>query len=155
VRLAAALVLAVCGCSSQVDTYCDRTCAKKAACMPGLDKGACTDECKNASSTVIPLVRSEYLTPYLDCYTSADCAATDTCAPKARSTIQASAACTAFCAKYVDAAKACAIPTFVDANACADKWKVYVDDAFKKATPCLTRACGELPTCVGDQLSPP
>ena len=154
IRLAVFLVLAS-ACSSQTDTYCNRTCAKQAACMPGFDKSACTDDCKNASSTVIAIVRSDYLNPFLDCVPTADCSnPIGSCATKARMAITPSAACSSFCMSYIQHANSCGVPVFGSQDACTDKWKIYTDDAFKNATPCLTKSCGELASCVGNVLVP-
>jgi hypothetical protein len=123
--------------------------------MPGFDKNACTDDCKSSSMTVIPIVRSDYLNPLVDCVPTADCSnPIDSCATKARAMITPSAACSTFCTMYLSFASSCMVATFADQATCTDKWKIY-DDAFKNATPCLSRSCAELTSCVGNELVPP
>jgi hypothetical protein len=46
------------------------------------------------------------------------------------------------------------ISTFADQATCVDKWKIYTDDAFKAAMPCLTKSCTQLSSCVSNELVP-
>ena len=153
-RAAGFLLVTLGACSSQVDSYCERTCGKKAVCMPGFDKQACKNECQSASSTVVPLIRSDYLDALLECIRTAECTATDACATKARSAITGSALSQTFCTSYVAALISCGLSSS-DQATCVDKHKIYADDVLKRSNACLTRTCVELPSCVTNVLVPP
>jgi hypothetical protein len=153
---ASLFLLLIASCSSDVDTYCDRTCAKKALCMPGVvDKTMCSNDCKEAEQTVIPLVRSDYLHAYLDCIAPVQCTNIDSCEADARKKITASAAVQSFCMQYLPAATACSLSVYPDQATCVDRLEIYTDPTIENARACLTKPCTELGFCVKSETVPP
>lgn len=122
--------------------------------MPGYDKQACKSACQNASSTVVPLVRSDYFDALLECIRTAECTQADACPTKARASLAASAPAQSFCTQYVSALMSCGQTSF-DQPTCVDKLKTYTDDTLKRASACLTRTCTEIVSCVTDVTIPP
>ncbi len=150
------LLVLLAGCTSETDTYCNRTCAKKALCVPGTDQTACTSDCQQSEQTVIPLIRADYIQAYLACVAPTPCETYETaCETMARQMIKPSAAVQTFCMQYLPKAMACSITTYPDVATCVDRLEIYTDDAIAQAQACFPQSCDQLGFCVKSATVPP